>query len=414
MEKGNTMKKKLIYKLLVMGTLVGCGAKKDQTDPQILRGNSGLETRNVNELADKILFECRDKNCPTSYGLILNGKNRRAENFHCSGFFVAKNIIATSSNCVRDSYVKDSNLCGQNFAVKDIFNNSAVCKKVLFKSEGTSSRYKVDFALVELDRELDVEPVKINVGGFKSRESYSFWKATKSYKNDVFTLKKNKYCRVTKRNIRYPHTSQGSGKTSAFKNCPVKIGHTGAGMVNSNGETVGLIWGGEKRSYDYDRYMNGKAGRSLMYASPLSCVINSLPTYFPGHKISEKNKKECEKKKSTRSLRQYFSSLTRVFYSKKKALTNKVFTIKHKKDSVKSFYNVEHEKCVADTSINVRVCEFFPSLNSYYELRDGNLEYCYSSKRVTTGIQATLWGEFSLDVFVDGKFFTQFELPACN
>ena len=57
---------KRLSKLFVMGTLVGCGAGKGSAPTGTVRGTQGIETKNVNELAEKVNFKCGSANndCP--------------------------------------------------------------------------------------------------------------------------------------------------------------------------------------------------------------------------------------------------------------------------------------------------------------------------------------------------------------
>lgn len=404
-----------ISKLFVLGTLVSCGASKSGSAPGSVKGTNGLEARNVNELAEQIQFKCKSgQSCPSSFGLVVNGKNRRSSNLHCTGFFIAKNLIATSSSCVKDAYVQSDEVCNTNFAVKDIYNNTALCKKVVYKGPSYNTIFKTDFALIQLDRELDVEPVSINEKGFSTTKSYSFWRARKTYQNDVFELKRTKHCRVTKKNIIFPEGTSGNSKTVAFKNCPVSEGDFGSALLDYDGNVTGIIWGGESRSSEFDRYMSGKAGRSLMYASPLSCIIAKLPKLFPGIKLGRDIEKECKVERSRFSMSQFFSSLSQVFFSKKETKSQKVIHLKHKRRSSRSFYKITHPECIESHNDNIEICEFYPSLNTSYEIRSKNLDRCYNTKRVKLSLTKTLFGEFDLDIFTDGEYYSHFSIPACD
>jgi len=407
---------KRMSKLFVMGTLVSCGAGKSTTPSSSVKGVSGLETKNVNELANKVIFNCgqKDKDCPDSYGLILNGKNRRAEDFHCSGFFVSKDTIATSTACIKDSYVQSQDICSKNFAVKDIYNNTALCEKVLYKAETSKSVYKSDFALIKLDRELNVTPVDIAGKGFSTYKTYSYWRAVKSYQNDVFELKKTEYCRPTRKNVVFPEGTTGNDKTVAFKNCKVEKGDLGAALIDNSNKVTGVIWGDQKRTREYDRFMGGKAGRSLMYASPMSCIVSQLESFFPEVELSESAKKDCKVQRNRYSTTQFFKTLTSLFFDSKKSAKHKIVNIKHNTRSSMSFYRIDHDKCLDSEFSSVDICEFYPSLYTSYEIRRKNLDNCYKTKRVKYKILKNLWGSYDLSIISEYKKVSSFEIPACK
>jgi V8-like Glu-specific endopeptidase len=394
---------------------MSCGASKSDKAPSTVKGTNGLQARNVNELADKILFQCKSgESCPSSFGLIVNGKDRRSSNLHCTGFFLSKNLVVTSSSCVKDSYVRSQDICQNNFAVKDIYNNTALCKRVIYKGSSYNNIFKTDFALVELDRDLDVDPVDINAKGFSTNKSYSFWRARKTYQNDVFELKRTKHCRATKKNIVFPEGTSGNSKTVAFKNCPVEEGDFGSALLDYDGKVTGIIWGGESRSSEFSRFMSGKAGRSLTYASPLSCVIAAMPKLFPEITLSRDVIKECKVERNRYSLSQFFKSLSRVFLSSNEAKSQKVIHVKHARRSSRSFYKISHPECIDSAREEISICEFYPSLNTSYEIRSKNLDRCYNTKRVKSKLQRTLFGEFDLDIYADGDYVSRFSIPACN
>ncbi|EQC52486.1 hypothetical protein [Bacteriovorax sp. DB6_IX] len=227
-------------------------------------------------------------------------------------------------------------------------------------------------------------------------------------------MRKTQFCRRTKKNVVFPEGRSSNDKTVAFKNCKIDKGDLGAGLIDSNGAVTGLVWGSEKRTGEYDRFMSGKAGRSLMYSSPLSCIVNSFPELFPGYEIEDTVKEECEVQRSRNTIGQFFKTLTEIFLTKKQQVVSKVINISHRNRTSKSFYKIDHPECISNIYDDIEACEFYPSLYTSYEIRRKNIDRCYKTKRIKSRIEKTLFGDFDLDIYIDGNFYLTFTLPSCH
>lgn len=163
---------------------------------------------------------------------------------NCSGVLVAKNIVLTAGHCI--TRLED---CSTKSFVFDFLDNSSLqkvrtdqkqvytCKKILDWSRPVPNKQLVDFALIQLDREVtDRDPISLTDKSLKAEQ-------------DVFSFgfPLGSPMKISKGFISYENAQENQLPERSFyrANMSTHPGLSGGGVYDENLQLVGVLVRGE-------------------------------------------------------------------------------------------------------------------------------------------------------------------------
>ncbi len=200
---------------------------------------------------------CLSKDCQNRFvSLIISGADVSAM---CSGVPLAKNLVLTNFHCINKlAFDPSKNVFTAGvYALSPMYKNdiprSVQVKKVVahspmnyFRPDLMGHPYSMDYAILELETDLDITPPKTNFTyGFNDGETYTVLEFA-PYASGEFdeqrTLREYK-CKAIHNSIFGPAAKSETFPISFFSDCPIGPGNSGSPIYNSHGELVGIIAG---------------------------------------------------------------------------------------------------------------------------------------------------------------------------
>lgn len=204
-----------------------------------------------------VIKRCLSKDCQNKFVSIIIASPEGT--FTCSGVPLAKNIVLTNFHCINQlafdpsKNVFTAGIYIQPPTYKTQFSLAVRAKKVVahspmnfYNSQLMGHPYAMDYAILELESDLEITPPKINYTyGLNDGENYTvleFSPYAASDFDEKRTLREYK-CKAIHNSIYAPAVKSKSFPISFFSDCPIGPGNSGSPIYNSKGELVGIISG---------------------------------------------------------------------------------------------------------------------------------------------------------------------------
>lgn len=157
----------------------------------------------------------------------------------CSAFLVAPDVVMTNTHCVHGAKKNLEKICSGLYFVfpGQGFTYSAQCSNILWSNRHQTSNHNYrsgdnDFALIKLDRNIPLTPLKISRGGLKQGAN-------------VFPVVVDQMggfnARITKLECQIEKVIAKQGVLK-LSNCPVISGNSGSPVLDENQNVIGIIF----------------------------------------------------------------------------------------------------------------------------------------------------------------------------
>lgn len=252
----------------------------------------------IQKLKDASLT-CRDENnCPQNVGMIFSNANDETLSpkiSQCTGFLIAKNIVATNSHCIPNRFKQNTQIdCSESLAIRfsknDASGNSIYsCKKIINFSENIKL-LDPDFAFFEI-QETQRDPLSISKSGIKNNQSAIVFKITPRSDTTGGTLE-SEACRIVMGSLLNPEANDSFSKTGLAVDCEGVHGNSGSPVLNNTGQVIGILQSHFTDNYNDALTQNfGKFGLKLppqitkhFHFTNLSCVEDPI-----SHSVDSQN-----------------------------------------------------------------------------------------------------------------------------
>jgi|GEM_PF-3772090 len=238
--------------LLVPFALAACGPKQSNPAGPYLPPFQSAPEAFVKELANAAVSCANPDECPTNVGLVVIAMqvDRTVKLGQCSGTLVGSDIVLMNSHCVPDEVKADPSLCKERLGFVQASGNHdrAACAELIIASKIDSDAVRPDYALIRLERKLTRAPTRIVTRGFKDQQAVSAFTVDPVSAMRIAGSVVKKTCTAVQNSILAPKfTHDLATVVSLFgTRCNVIPGNSGSGVLNSEGQIIGVISHGKK------------------------------------------------------------------------------------------------------------------------------------------------------------------------
>lgn len=178
----------------------------------------------------------RKENCHSAVALVSvatsEGLNR------CTGFLIDSDQLLTNSHCLPDGDQYLGN-CGNYVFAHFLGDEHRSCKRISKRSKTSDPSYQ-DYVVMELDRPIfGLNPMRVSKRGFRDLEKATVYRvdmtqdlATQTYDG----IQSKVFCQASHSTMLATNVRSSLSPLMTFGDCPVKPGHSGSPILNSNGE----------------------------------------------------------------------------------------------------------------------------------------------------------------------------------
>jgi V8-like Glu-specific endopeptidase len=228
---------RLTLLLLLCLNVISCG----QESTRNARKKIKLTPEQMDSLMAQQNISCPSEDCPKAIARLFIVNFNDAENSSlCTGSLVGERLLLTNSHCIENGSLKQ--VCDGFYAVfKSNFggNEIARCAKVLFRHRHSSRRGNLsnqDYALIQLDRDVNAAPLEIDPQGFKVGDTVNPFVIDHIDGTNARIVKLE--CTVS------PDTT--NGRDLVLHRCPAIGGNSGAPILLPNGLLGGVLYAAQE------------------------------------------------------------------------------------------------------------------------------------------------------------------------
>lgn len=215
-------------------------------------GNSPSQPRHVrstraSRLGDEFTLSCQAGGCPASTGVLFI--STYLESGFCTawvaGELEGKTVLMTNKHCV-----EKSSDCSEDLAFKfPATGESAQCEKLLAVSQyaldnGGKIAIVPDYAIIQLDRKLNAQPLKLSQEGLPFESAVNVRKAWKMSSRSI-EMREEKCSTGTTDWMVSDYKGATSPNISLY-GCNVIGGNSGSPILNTKGEVAAIVQIGPK------------------------------------------------------------------------------------------------------------------------------------------------------------------------
>lgn len=274
------------------------------------------------------------EDCPAAINQV-QFKNKR-----CTGFLVARDLVATNLHCLPDQMNKEKQSCeGMVFVFPKSKNHEPLklnCKTIEFLSEPlVKNTVNVDLAILRTTEATNREPLNFSQEGFEDEKPYTIYKIDPNESSGGgIVIKSN--CPAIQNSIVNPYFTSDKSPIVNFTPCRVIPGNSGSPILSSSNEVRGIIHStSDGAIYQMFEDQNKKLETKIYtaFGTSFSCVhldLFSYPRYNHSAchiKINSQTTKDLEKSKNS-ELSEKINTLVKDEFNK---FTEKLKNLKNEK-----------------------------------------------------------------------------------
>lgn len=251
--------------LLVM--LASCGNRTK--GPVIQKLLSPIGESEISDILNRQVFECAGidgASCPEGIArlFIVNKKNRN-DSYYCSGVMIDKNTLLTNYHCINSQETCDSTYLAVYNGHSYFQSKCLKVKKLITDHRDPDDPLKyLDIAIIKIKDDYYGGSFKLATKRALPEDQVTAWVIDHTGLNS--STQTNPYeSRVTQFNCKV--SAQKERKSLVLENCPIIIGNSGSPVVNSAGEIVALIWGGNALQMNSQWDLNLRRSSSEYFAA---------------------------------------------------------------------------------------------------------------------------------------------------
>ena len=232
-----------------------------------------------------VKFSCKKEDCRDGQAIMLSYDITENSIGACSSTLISKNLMLTNQHCIADS-AGFSSLCPsvKFFYPKIVDENgsqilpaqSAHCLKIVSSSSNGKSTSTQDYAIIEIEGEIDRPLPKISLGGVEDGETLEYFSSMASMNDSFIFVRSEKHsCKTAMNNFIIPSYSYPTAPVIGLLGCNSVKGNSGSSLTNNRGETVALVQAGHVIGADTSSLAALTDQMFLESATPatnLSCV----------------------------------------------------------------------------------------------------------------------------------------------
>jgi hypothetical protein len=195
--------------------------------------------RQIENIFSSMSVRCSGS-CPNGVGLLLTTHFTYREVEACTAFLVEPDVLMTSSHCVPTDLRRPGSSGANRMIVKLPFQNQILrVAFVIYSSPLNDDELTPDYALLRLKSPAIGRPIKVRRHGFANRISVEVWRMVKDGPRS--RLLASTQCQTLQNSDLFPLFNNSFSPIAAITHCEIEEGHSGAPVLNSQGEAIGLI-----------------------------------------------------------------------------------------------------------------------------------------------------------------------------
>ncbi len=219
----------------------------------------------------------RKENCHSAVALVsvatAEGLNR------CTGFLIDSNHLVTNSHCLPENEL-DAESCKLYVHAHFLGDEHRSCKRIGKRSPTSDPSFR-DYAVIELDRPIfGLNPLRLSKRGLRDLEKAEVYRVDMIQDLNTLTydgVQSKVICQASHQSMLATNVRSSLSPLMTLGDCPVKPGHSGSPILNSNGEAAAINQAfltpkDDSVTEQIRKHLLDESFGDLAYATQIRCV----------------------------------------------------------------------------------------------------------------------------------------------